>query len=359
MKKYHLVNLDYESYLFDPNYHENSDQFIKINKEFEYVFFPFAKGTDNLIVHNEFATEDLDHYGKVGFQIPHMTLKKKTNFQREINYWWAKKSNKEQEIYLNSKITSSELGIKLGLGFKNGAFVKDLKELSAHLNSCANIENWILKNPFGMSGKGHYLFSSSQNVPLHIVKNRPLLEPLYKRVLDIGTTYELENGIIKNKFHVINYNDHIGQFKGAATTFNENFWRILFEDTFKIDYEKIQNQLDKVANFYLSHKPVNNIQIDSFFYLDEDNKIQFYPLVEVNCRKTMGLVVRELAKRKPDLLCEWRLSSKNNFFQNDRSVVESFSLSPKHVSHHSQVMFFKDIILCANSDWSLNFSFAT
>lgn len=335
MDNYLLINLDYESYLFDSHYHENADQFVKTNREFEYVYFPFARSSDELLVHEEFSNEDLEHYHQLGFEIPKMILKKRRNIHRPIDYWWGKKHNKELEIFLNSKDTSCSIAKKFSWGFKEGAKIDSLADLRKHLETYPKIEEWILKNPHGMSGKGHYLFSRSQTIPEHIIKSRTLLEPLYKRVLDLGTTYEIENGKIKNKFHVINFNDHIGQFKGAGTTRDLDFWKNLFNDVLKVGYEKVTATLDEIANIYLQYQPQNNIQIDSFFYLDDKNEICFYPLVEVNCRKTMGLVVHELSKKHPELFCEWRFGD----LEETRDHVEQFSLSPKHVSHKSFVTY--------------------
>ena len=350
MNNYLLINLDYESYLFDSHYHENADQFVKTLREFEYVYFPFAKSNDDLLVHDEFSQQDLEHYQKLGFEIPKLTLKKKRNIHRPIEYWWGKKHNKELEIFLNSKNTSIEIAGKYGWGFDKGGKIESLEELTMHLNAHPEVEEWILKNPFGMSGKGHYLFSKNQKIPEHIIKSRTLLEPLYKRILDIGTTYEIENGEIKNRFQVINFNDHIGQFKGAGTTSDVKFWKYLFDDILKVGYEKVLTQLDQIAQIYLAFNPENNIQIDSFFYLNYKNEICFYPLVEVNCRKTMGLVAHKLSLKHPELFCEWRFSDEYLINQSNDKLVESFQLSPKHTTHISRVSYFKARALALSSD---------
>ena len=43
VKKAYKVDLDYESFLFDPNYFEENPANLKIIKEFEYVFFLINK----------------------------------------------------------------------------------------------------------------------------------------------------------------------------------------------------------------------------------------------------------------------------------------------------------------------------
>lgn len=338
---YTLVNLDYEAYLFDSHYHENADQFVRAIKEFEHVFFLFSKKTDTLITFNDYSEEDLQHYKTLGFELPNLVAKHRLNKSLPIEYWWGKKHEVELEKFLNSKLTSIMIAKKLHLGFYQGAVVNSYQEFLAHLKNHQDITEWVLKNPFGMSGRGHYLFSSDKAIPEHIVTSRTILEPLYKRVLDLGTTFVIKDGKIVNQFMVINFNDHIGQFKGAGTTLNQKALADFLELTFGIPFAEIQHQLKLIADEYLQHKPQNNIQIDSFFYLDQLGQFQFYPLVEVNCRKTMGLVVYQLANRHPDAWCEWRFDENE---KDDEDVIEQFRLSPKNVKTQSRVIYFKDVL---------------
>ena len=349
---YTLVNLDYEAYLFDSHYHENADQFVRAVKEFEHVFFLFAKKTDSMIIYNEYSNEDLLHYEKLGFEIPKLTPKTRINKNLPINYWWGKKHELELEKFLNSKLTSIMIAKKLHLGFYQGAVVNSYPEFLTHLDKHPEITEWVLKNPYGMSGRGHYLFStdkqSNKKIPEHIVKSRTILEPLYKRVLDLGTTFVVEEGKIVDQFMVINFNDHIGQFKGAGTSLNQKAIGLFLEKAFGISFDLIQSQLQQIANEYLQHRPENNIQIDSFFYLDQNNKFQFYPLVEVNCRKTMGLVVYQLAKRHPEAWCEWRFEEEQKIA--NENEIESFRLSPQNVKTQTTVKYFKDVLRYLDSD---------
>lgn len=345
---YTLVNLDYEAYLFDSHYHENADQFVRAVKEFEHVFFLFAKKSDSMITYNEYSEEDLLRYQKLGFEIPKLTPKARINKNLPIDYWWGRKHDLPLEKFLNSKLTSIMIAKKLHLGFYQGAVVNSYAEFLTHLNHHPEITEWVLKNPFGMSGRGHYLFSTDKKIPEHIVKSRTILEPLYKRVLDLGTTFIVEDGKIVDQFMVINFNDHIGQFKGAGTSLNQKAIGHFLEKAFGIAIDLIQGQLQQIADEYLQHKPQNNIQIDSFFYLDQNNKFQFYPLVEVNCRKTMGLVVYQLAKRHPEAWCEWRFDENNYDVKKDE--IESFRLSPQNVKTQTYVRYFKDVLRYLDSD---------
>ncbi len=329
-----LVNLDYESYLFDPNYHENATQFSDLIKNFEYVFFPFAKASDTLISHQIYSENDLNHYRNLGFNIPEIKERKKANKNMPIINWWGEKFNKDLEIKLNSKLTSVMIAQENDLGFWNGVLVYSNEDIFNHLQKNIKIEEWILKNPFGMSGKSHYLFSKKKIPPEHIVLSRPILEPLYKRILDFGTTFEVCDHKIKNIFTVINYNDHIGQFKGAGTIFDQKYFYDFFKVNYNLDFEKILEKLQLIANLYLEMGSQNNIQIDSFLYINSEGKVDLYPLVEVNCRKTMGLVCYELSRRHPKLWCDWKfLDDKKTFYH------ESFHLHPENSKIKSFVTY--------------------
>jgi hypothetical protein len=74
------------------------------------------------------------------------------------------------------------------------------------------------------------------------------------------------------------------------------------------ELEKITHE---IADYYLKLGAKSNIQIDSFIY-EKEGKLFLYPLVEVNYRKTMGLVIQGLADKHAEAShVEWRvLSSK-------------------------------------------------
>ena len=62
---------------------------------------------------------------------------------------------------------------------------------------------------------------------------------------------------------------------------------------------------------------INNIQIDSFVYV-EDDVLKLYPLVEVNYRKTMGLVIQSLADKYPECsVVEWVIRTKKEIIEDE------------------------------------------
>ena len=60
-----------------------------------------------------------------------------------------------------------------------------------------------------------------------------------------------------------------------------------------------------------------NIQIDSFIYREE-GELKLYPLVEVNYRKTMGLVIQSLADKFSEArVVEWIIKTKKEIREDE------------------------------------------
>lgn len=307
MKTY-KVDLDYESFLFDPNYTEDSTANLKIIREFEYIFF--LVNNEECILKNarDYEKNYLNKLKGLDFVIPQLS-------SRAVNAvsWWGNRHNYAIEQNLNSKITSAELGAKNNWGFYQGALVKSSDEVIDHVKKFPQYTNWIIKRPHSFSGIGHYQFNAeniNKFIMNKIILGEVLLEPLYKRVFDIGTTFEVSDGIINRQFMVENINSANGGFKGGvgASTLDK-FKKYILE---KYDYnlDELEQITKEIARSYLDMGAINNIQIDSFVY-EEDGVLKLYPLVEVNYRKTMGLVIQTLADKYPECsTVEWVIRTK-------------------------------------------------
>lgn len=323
------VDLDYESFLFDPNYCEDSPQSQKIINEFEYVFFLINKDPNcSLKNYKKYEKNYLEKLKKLGFEIPHLIPD-----ANEFEYWWGNRHDYALEQNLNSKITSAILGKSQGWGFFNGAIVENASQLKEHLLTCPTNKKWIIKKPFSFSGIGHYQFDSenlNEFILSKIIQGPVLLEPLYKRVFDIGTTFVLDKGKIIRKFMVENFNGDQGGFRGGVGASNDEKFKKYIYDKYNFDLAELEKTTSLIAQEYIKRGAIKNIQIDSFVYLDGD-QYKIYPLVEVNYRKTMGLVIQSLADKNPQCShIEWRVNTKKeieqnlNFYQ-DSSMVR---LSP-------------------------------
>jgi len=90
-------------------------------------------------------------------------------------------------------------------------------------------------------------------------------------------------------------------------------FKLYIYEKYSYDLDELQSVTREIAELYIGLGANRNIQIDSFIYI-ENGKMKCYPLVEVNYRKTMGLVVQSLADRYPEAKnVEWRIISAKQY----------------------------------------------
>lgn len=299
------VDLDYESYLFDENYQENSSASKKIISEFEYVFFLINREPCRLKNIAHYEKQYLEKIQSLGFYIPTLDPNSKN-----YNYWWSHRHNLNIERLCNSKLTSAQIAKENGYGFFHGAIVEGIVELKVHIDKYPSFQKWILKSADSFSGIGHYLFERDELQESKIqalLKKKMLLEPVYNRIFDLGATFVVENGEIKDFFMVENYNSPAGRFRGGVASNSVEKFKKYIQDKYQFNLDEYEIIVKKIAQKYLELGALFNIQIDSFVYIEND-KIKLYPLVEVNYRKTMGLVIHSLAKKYSQAkVVEWLL----------------------------------------------------
>jgi hypothetical protein len=328
------VDLDYEVSLFDPHYEEDSPASQKIIREFEYVFFLINNKKTILKNYSSYDQSYLDSLKKLNFTIPDLNPKA-ARFQN----WWGFHHDRQLEITLNSKLTSALIASQNNWGFEEGAIVENFAEVLAHLKKFPDIEKWMIKSPNSFSGIGHSQFradSLNESVLTKKIVDKVLLEPVYERVFDIGTTFEIENGIIKRQFMVENFNSEAGSFKGGAGSSNVDKFKKYILEKHIYSLDELEKTTQQIAQKYLTLGALSNIQIDSFVYLKNGN-LKLYPLVEVNYRKSMGLVIQSLAEKYPEAKwIEWKVESAKKLKTNPISS-DWIKLSPD--GNHFQSFF--------------------
>lgn len=304
-QKTYRVDLDYENYLFDKNYNQEDPQYLKIAQSFEYAFFLINQENCQLKNLKNYSKKYLTHLKNLGFIIPQFA----PEALETINFWGVRK-NKALEQLVNSKMTSARIACENGWGMFEGIIADKLSDVINHLERFPNHERWLIKRPHSFSGIGHYFFSKLDmklEVIEKILEEPVILEPVYERVFDIGSTFIVKDHQITSTFMVENFNSENGRFKGAmSASDNEKFKKEIFKK-YHYDLSELESITSKIAHLYLEMKVESNVQIDSFIY-KENGKLKLYPLVEVNCRKTMGLVAQSLALKHPEAsYLEWKI----------------------------------------------------
>ncbi len=310
------VDLDYEASLFDLNYNENSKTNKKVIREFEYVFFIINKEEAALKNYKNYDEKYLSKLKSLGFFIPEF----EPNCQVYLK-WWGNHHDRQLEILLNSKLTSAELAKKNSWGFWEGAIVESIEEVYAHLRKFPTKKKWIIKHPYSFSGRGHFQIDSEhidEDRLAEKITEKYLLEPVYDRLFDIGSTYIVEDGEIKSFFMVENFNSPQGGFRGGLGASNLQKFKKYIYKNYSYSLDELEANTLEIAKLYLRLGAVGNIQIDSFIYRDsEQGNLKLYSLVEVNYRKTMGLVINSLAKKfnKSEYI-QWRIETSKSLKEN-------------------------------------------
>lgn len=337
------IDLDYEASLYDPAYNSQSAHSLKTIKEFEYIFFLLNQQKCTLKNKREYTSDYLNHLRQLGFTIPLLN----PNAENAIPFWGHHHDRKIEQM-LNSKLLSCEIAKNNEWGFEKGAIVTSLEELEKHLKFFPEIASWILKSPVSFSGIGHYSFQVAQlnqKILEEKLKGPMLLEPRFDRLFDIGTTLVISEGEVKAVFMVENFNSAHGAFRGGmACTSNENFLKQI-----KLKYEFDLSELYEIAlaigKEYIRRGARHNVQIDSFIY-KEAGKLKLYPLVEVNYRKTMGLVLSALAdKFADDKYIEWKIFSKKELAE-VKLPAHAIELSPAGNT-------FRSFLIVADNDYKV------
>lgn len=279
--KPNLVNIDYEYFLFDPNYSLFSSKYKKMREELEYLLF-FCEPGLPLFSKKVYEESYLNFVLQITGQQPEIV-----NCTDHFDYWWGR----PEERKYNSKLESQALAEKMGLSAEKIFQVTAFEEIKKIILPTHN--NWLLKDPGQFSGQGMIVLNQEnieqkqKNIQSLLNKGMALLEPLHHRLFDVGILVKndlvvaLVENFISDHFH----------FKGGRL-------RPLRDC---LSFKEI-NLIEKLIE-ELRAEGVHNFQFDCYFYQEEE-QIKFR-LAEINRRKTMGEVLWILSQKYPAKQSSW------------------------------------------------------
>ncbi len=296
------VNIDFEYELFDSTWTFSGKKYRTMCRELEWVYF--FMGDDGTCLSTDVKyekdyLENVQNYSGKKIEISPLSEK--------ATPWWGDTSN-EKEKQWNSKITSFEIGSKLGLNPDDSSIVHSEAELNKKFK-----EGMVIKSPFEFSGRGFKKTAEGE------ISYPVIIEPWEERLMDFGLRYDYQKKDLKI---IENYNDKKGQFRGGRDIqFMEN----------EFDHELLKMIYEEYRNLGVS----DSIQLDCY----QTKKGHRY-LVEANHRRTMGDFISTVSSKGHSILflnkkeqksfektftSFTRLSPENNFFQ--CYVVEDVSES--------------------------------
>ena len=380
---FHVMDIDYEARLYTNTAASSSAYTPSQNTrrrviDYEYIYFLlYNQGDDHgpgredvkrsqqygLLCRRSYDESYFEHLSRLGFKIPPVLIhestfssppvSEKSKIEVKIKTFWGHNHGEEIERLLNSKITSAKIAKENGWGFHrdHSTLVRTYEDVVKHVqkywkgNSCdPQFDRWLLRRPQYSSGIGQKMFLASTFTRDTVANylsckdhsdddneiDQVLLEPYYTRVVDIGTTFIIDpKGNILRQFMVENFIAESGGFSGGVGAATYDVFKLYIER--KYEFYELDNLVEitkDIANIYISMGARGNVQIDSFVYKEYDSvrgdfKMNIYPLVEVNYRKTMGLVIQRLAdmytsEATSDYI-EWKLISKKQLDKASKS----------------------------------------
>ncbi len=264
MKAY-FTNFNYELQLSSGVFKTDSKT-REINKDFEFVFFFMEKAKSILVNQNDYTDEYLNHLEILGLNIP--------DFKRDgdYEYWWGPLENLEKEKKINSKITSTGIAQRLKFCHPDTQIIYDLKDLDQYIKIRPSIKKFFLRTPFSVSGKGCFILDRNLSIPKRVnLSEGVILEPYLNRKEDYGCFITGKGDYLRWRSIVNNKGRYIGS-------------QAISDEIAPLSYKP---QMMLIYNEYMNLGVQDGIQIDSFIYTG-NGVDKFYPLCEVNYRKTMG-----------------------------------------------------------------------
>ena len=263
------TNFDYEFSLFSDKI---SHEFItKINSDLEFVALLWGS-TEKLKNFQSYDDHYLSKLEKLKFSLPEFTIS-------PHEYWfWGEMHNLPLERTLNSKETSFKFA-KTQTNWTHPS--ERLIYPDDELAKLSLEGKWVLKPIDSVSSRG-FLFSDTKSFWKQREDKTYWLAPWFDRVCDIS--FLLRPGVEE---FLINTNDEKGRFRGVIVGDRKNieiYLKKRYDFDLKVAVETSAAIWDHYQNLGAKH-----LQVDSFLYRDPvTNSIKYYPLSEVNYRKTLG-----------------------------------------------------------------------
>lgn len=307
--KTYIANFDFENSLSALGYKPYSHS--KENQIFEFLFLWLENSSKNLFSKITYEQKFLQYVEGISGGLPNLV-----DDAELLTGWWGDLENEEvwrKQRIINSKLTSFEARVDLGLEVPGSRIVENIESLSG-----IKEDFLLLKRPFGFSGKG-LIFDFSKvranDFPL-------ILEPLHRRVRDFGVFTDGESFRVSQ-----NLIDKRGQYKGS-------FIKEALPESDILKKESL-----RIFNWYKRKFDVNFMQIDSYQYLN-DGDLHFNFLCEVNHRNSMGQVANKLHENFGNESSVFILIHKNklrDFLSFEDRLRELGTLSYNPVAKHGVI----------------------
>jgi len=266
----YIVNFD-----FDCNFPR---KFVDLNYKnrafFEWIFFFLNNDENNILYSKEKYSESyfkkISNFGAV--------LTKITTDDKDVVPWWGNFEDFEIKKKYISKIDilSTLKDLELIPSFVRP--IKDQKDLDEVLSVDGQ---YFFREEYSFSGIGSCTYQSNTTYPF----KRGVIAPLLDVVLTFGVTVNLET----NEYFICsNRIGRNGAFVGGRVVVDNEIASLL-----EMSELEFKESLLSIFNDLRNNNAKGTIQFDSLIYNNSGVR-KWYQIVEVNYRKTMGLLIKKL-----------------------------------------------------------------
>lgn len=268
-KKFY-VNFDFDLNFLD----KKVDYNFKNQYFFEFIFFILNEDSAaTLTTRYSYKLDYLEKLKNMGFVIPKFS----SDFSDSIT-WWGDFSDFEIKKKFVSKINLLETLNSFDVVPEFVAKIESQTDLdSLKLDQKAK---YFFRSEYGFSGLGNKIVDGNFKY-----YEKGTIAPLLDVVLAFGITTNVDDGTYFICKNIINDK---GNFLGGSIIGTNELSSLL-----KTSQEDIDLQIKEIIKIFKKLRVTGAIQFDSLIYKKE-NKNFWYKVVEVNYRKTMGLLVHKL-----------------------------------------------------------------
>lgn len=343
MKKIHFANLFFEEELL--NHYTSISEYLQLHPVFlqlQYLPFLYSAPSHSILVSEKPKNNYLKRLKKLNIyqEQPIYTFKDVIPAGFALETWGTSKIMEKfaQEHSLTydtaSWETSRIIHSKLFNIAKNSQarIFYTVKDLNQWLKTSTFPK--VLKAPISLSGRGHLLLSNPEDLTSTKLKRFlsnnafPIRgEKWLRRILDFSSQWKIEKD---QTVHLLGLtkmeNTPNGKYRG--TLVGEKTALFKKELTWIQKHEEIaRNLLKEIAKMGF----FGFLGIDAFLYKNEEEKIELYPIVEINARKTMSLCALLLAKKMKVPFMSFRFE---HFSKNTEGLLPFSIKNPPTVFHH-------------------------
>lgn len=292
------VNTYYVNFDFDINFLSRRVDFnFKNQKTIEFVFFIINEDPDAILASRfKYDKAYLTYLASLGFNIC-----KTTQSFVGVNLWWGDFEQFELKKSLISKINLIKTLKGTGL---IPDFVKIIRKDDLFSNASVD-HKYFYRREYGYSGLGNRIIENSFSCDTD-----GTIAPLLKVVLTFGISVNLN----EDKFFICqNTINEKGNFLGGKIIGCEILAALL-----KITVAEVKVEIQKITSIFKNLGATGYIQFDSLIY-EENLTNHWYKVVEVNYRKTMGLLIKKLHEK----------FGEGEFYFTKNIVEDAIELSPQ------------------------------